>query len=625
MRLWVAISMGIFANQLSPPAHAQIGSTVVIAVAPVEAGNSAKEPESWASAIEQFSADLQTFDRRYRVPLDIAANSVRREALMQWLSKLTADDLTDQRFALLSRAEQTDYLLLRREIEYRLAKQTLDSHRDTAAAEMLPYHQPLIDFLKQREDIVDLQPAAAAKQLDDCASEIERLLPTLTPVIFSAAAPLATAPEQTAPTLASDASSEGTTDQAAAEQATVRRLAAWRACELISDIQRSLKEADRFYAGYNPHYSWWCAKPIERLHTALDQHRVVLRERVVGIPDADEETIVGLPIGAEGLALELRHEWIAHSPDELVALAQREMEWCDQQMATASAELGCGTDWRAALELVKAKHVQPGEQPALIRDLAWEAIRFLEAHDLVTVPPLAASGWTMSMMSPERQRVNPYFLGGDTIIVSFPTDSMTHDEKLMSMRSNNEHFARATVHHELIPGHHLQYYSLARFRPSRALFATPFWMEGWALYWEMQLWDLDFARNAEDRVGMLFWRKHRCARIIFSLSYHLGTMTPEQCIDYLVERVGHERSAATAEVRRSIMGGYSPLYQAAYMLGGLQLRSLHTELVQSGQMSNRQFHDAVLREHSIPIEVLRNYLTNQPLTRDTHPSWHFAK
>ena len=301
------------------------------------------------------------------------------------------------------------------------------------------------------------------------------------------------------------------------------------------------------------------------------------------------------------------------------------MAWCDEQMAAASAELGCGDDWRAALDLVKSKHVQPGEQPALIRDLAWEAIHFLEAHDLVTVPPLAASGWTMSMMSPERQRVNPYFLGGDTIIVSFPTDTMTHDEKLMSMRSNNEHFARATVHHELIPGHHLQYYSLARYRPYRALFATPFWMEGWALYWEMQLWDLDFARNAEDRVGMLFWRKHRCARIVFSLSYQLGTMTPEQCIDYLVERVGHERSAAAAEVRRSIMGGYSPLYQAAYMLGGLQLRSLHAELVQSGRMSNREFHDAVLREHSIPIEVLRNYLTDQPLTRETSPSWRFAE
>ena len=67
----------------------------------------------------------------------------------------------------------------------------------------------------------------------------------------------------------------------------------------------------------------------------------------------------------------------------------------------------------------------------------------------------------------------------------------------------------------------------------RQAFGTPFWTEGWALYWELMLWDLDFARSPEDRVGMLFWRMHRCARIIFSLSFHLEQMTPQECIDYL--------------------------------------------------------------------------------------------
>jgi uncharacterized protein (DUF885 family) len=344
----------------------------------------------------------------------------------------------------------------------------------------------------------------------------------------------------------------------------------------------------------------------------------------VGVPESDKETIIGLPIGEDGLRLELKHEWIAHSPDELVSLAEREMRWCDRQMKNASKELGFGDDWRAAMAHVKSLHVPPGQQPKMIRDLAWEAIRFLEAHDLVTIPPLAANGWRMTMMSPERQRLNPYFLGGDTIIVSYPTDSMTHDEKLMSMRSNNEHFSRATVHHELIPGHHLQYYMKQRHRPYRSLFSTPFWIEGWALYWEMLLWDLDFAQGPEDRIGMLFWRKHRCARIIFSLSYHLRKMTPEECISYLEQRVGHEHSAASAEVRRSIMGGYSPLYQAAYMLGGLQLRKLRDELVLSGQMENREFHDAVLHENSMPIEVLRNHLSHRELTRDMHPQWRFA-
>ena len=95
----------------------------------------------------------------------------------------------------------------------------------------------------------------------------------------------------------------------------------------------------------------------------------------------------------------------------------------------------------------------------------------------------------------------------------------------------------------------------------------------------MLLWDLEFPQSPEDRVGMLFWRMHRTARIIFSLSFHLGTMTPQECIDFLVERVGHERANAEGEVRRSFNGSYSPLYQVAYMIGGLQFRALHRELV----------------------------------------------
>jgi uncharacterized protein (DUF885 family) len=162
-----------------------------------------------------------------------------------------------------------------------------------------------------------------------------------------------------------------------------------------------------------------------------------------------------------------------------------------------------------------------------------------------------------------------------------------------------------------------------RHKPHRRLFSTPFSIEGWALYWEMLLWDLDFARGPEDRIGMLFWRKHRCARILFSLRFQLGELTPDECIDLLMERVGHERANATAEVRRSVQGGYGPLYQAAYMLGGLQLRALHRELVESGEMTDREFHDAVLRQGPIPAELVRAALKGEAPARDARSSWRF--
>jgi len=91
----------------------------------------------------------------------------------------------------------------------------------------------------------------------------------------------------------------------------------------------------------------------------------------------------------------------------------------------------------------------------------------------------------------------------------------------------------------------------------------------------------------------------------------------------LVKKVGHELDNATAEVRRSFGGGYGPLYQCAYLLGGLQLRGLRHELVDSGKMTNRIFHDAVLKENRIPIEMVRASLTKQRLARDFVSNWKF--
>jgi hypothetical protein len=292
-------------------------------------------------------------------------------------------------------------------------------------------------------------------------------------------------------------------------------------------------------------------------------------------------------------------------------------------MRRASRELGHGDDWHAALEHVKSLHVEPGRQTELVVELAREAEEFLESRDLITVDPLAKEIWRMEMLSAERQRFAPFFLGGETVRVAFPTLEQSHDEKSMSLRANNEHFSRAVVQHELIPGHHLQGFMTQRYSTHRAAFATPFWGEGWALHWEFLLWDLDFPRGPEDRIGMLFWRNHRAARIIFSLSFHLGTMSPEEAIDFLVEQVGHERNSAAAEVRRSFEGDYSPLYQVAYMIGGLQFRQLHRDLVESGHMTNRDFHDHILKAGRIPVEMVRASLTGQAPPRDFVSNWRF--
>jgi enterochelin esterase family protein len=338
---------------------------------------------------------------------------------------------------------------------------------------------------------------------------------------------------------------------------------------------------------------------------------------------ADSSGITGAARGRQGLLFDLADEMIPYTPEELVALGYRELEALEKEMRKASREMGFGDDWKRAVEQVKTMHPPPGGKPAAVRAMLYEAIDYLRRRDLITVPPAAAESLRMNMMSPERQLINPFFTGGAQITVSFPTNTMEYEDRLQSMRGNNIPFNHATAFHEMIPGHNLAAYMAPRFAAYRpSLGSTPFFGEGWPLYWEIILYEKGFHDTPAERVGALFWRMHRAARIVFSMNFHLGVWSPQECIDFLVERVGHERNNATAEVRRSFQDA-PPLYQAAYLLGGLQLRSLRRELVESGRMTEKAFHDEVIRQGSMPIAWLRLAMSSTPLRPEPPAPWRF--
>lgn len=409
---------------------------------------------------------------------------------------------------------------------------------------------------------------------------------------------------------------------------TIKQFDSWQKAELAADLIKSLakstEESYNFYLEYNPEFNWWMQAPNKKLMMTLSDYEGALRKHFSNTLVKDDGSgIIGKPMGREALQKDLNFEFIAYTPEQLIDEGNKQFSWCEKEMLKASNELGYGNDWKKALEHVKQTYVPPGQWQEDVNKLAWEAIKFLEDKDLVTVPEIAKETWRTVMLSAEQQKVSPFFLGGEQIMVAYPTSAMDHDDKMMSMRGNNPYFSRATVQHELIPGHHLQQFMNQRFKPYRRSFGTPFWTEGWALYWEFNLWDKKFPRTPEEKIGMLFWRMHRCARIIFSLNYHLGKMTPQQCIDFLVDKVGHERANAEAEVRRSFTGRYGPLYQIAYMMGGLQFYSLKKELVDGGKMSEKQFHDTILQNNSMPVELVKAILKGEDLKRDKITEWKF--
>ncbi len=397
-----------------------------------------------------------------------------------------------------------------------------------------------------------------------------------------------------------------------------------KAASVVKDLRISLSEAYNFYYGYHPDFTWWVEKPYERLDSVMKKYEEKVSEHYAELKD-DGSGIVGRPEGRESIIKRLQYEFIPYTPEELVEIGNQQFEWARNEMIKASQEMGFGDHWREALEHVKNQYVSPGNQPELIDSLAEDAISFIEENDMLTIPDLAKETWRMVMLSPQQQEVSPFFLGGEAIRISFPTHEMDHDAKMMSMRGNNPHFCKAVVHHELIPGHHLQGFMNQRHKPYRREFRTPFWTEGWALYWEFLLYDMNYPQAPEDRMGFLFWRKHRAARIIFSLNYHLNKMTPQECIDFLVDEVGHERANAEAEVRRSFTGRYDPLYQLAYMIGGIQFSTLRKEIIDSGKMTEKEFHDKVLKENSLPVELLRALLMDEKLPEDFESSWRFMK
>lgn len=538
--------------------------------------------------VERFTRDYR--DLRWADDIPLSAGRIERlkSFLQEWQEIQAEVDYSD-----LALDGQIDYVLFLHFLKNEITSIEDELSDQVSLEPLLPFGKILVKLLDHRRQMLPPEPKKMAITLNKLSDEIEN-----NHRIWAMKD----------------------------KMSKIKKTDALKTVTLLKQFQRQFEDWFKYYNGYDPLFTWWAERPYAEANEALSSYVKFLTENVAGIHGNENDgPIIGKPIGRSALVKALNREMIDYTPEELIKEGEKQYDWCETEMIKASRELGFGDDWLKALDHVKNLHVVPGEQPELIRFQAWEAVEFVESRDLITIPPLAKTTWKMGMMSPERQKVNPFFTGGRVISVSFPANTMTHEDKVMSLRGNNPHFTRATVHHELIPGHHMQFFMTARYKPYRRLFATPFWLEGWPLHWEMLLWDLDFPQSPENRIGMLFWRMHRCARIVFSLSFHMERMSPQECIDYLVDGVGHERANAEAEVRRSFGPDYPPLYQAAYLLGGIQMRALYHEMIQSGKMTPKQFHDQVMRENSLPIVMLRAKLMGNSIPMNFKPHWKFLE
>lgn len=164
---------------------------------------------------------------------------------------------------------------------------------------------------------------------------------------------------------------------------------------------------------------------------------------------------------------------------------------------------------------------------------------------------------------------------------------------------------RRLVHHETVPGHHLQIAlemenaESPRFRRLRALGGIPAFSEGWALYVERLAADSGwYDGDPEGRLGQLDATLFRAKRLVVDTGLHARRWTRQQAIDYGIN---------ASEVERYVV---HPGQACAYMLGRLKIVELREKARQAmgSRFTLKGFHTAVLNTGSVPLSVLEGQI-----------------
>ena len=147
---------------------------------------------------------------------------------------------------------------------------------------------------------------------------------------------------------------------------------------------------------------------------------------------------------------------------------------------------------------------------------------------------------------------------------------------MMSMRGNNIHFARATVHHDFIPGHHLQGFHVSAQQPQRGIFGTPFRKE-------MRFTGSCELRTSRKTLDNQPETPGACTAVRASSSRSVYSEDDAACSLNYSSMVSARKAIPTAEVRRRRLC-HGPLYQIMHS-DRRTGRAMHKELV-SRKMTN---------------------------------------
>ena len=164
--------------------------------------------------------------------------------------------------------------------------------------------------------------------------------------------------------------------------------------------------------------------------------------------------------------------------------------------------------------------------------------------------------------------------------------------------------------HEAVPGHHLQTALAAEmdagpeFRRHDYLSAFG---EGWALYAEYLGLEAGMYEDPYSNFGRLTYEIWRACRLVVDTGVHALGWTRQQVLDYLAENTALSLHEVTTETDRYISW---PGQALAYKMGELKIRELRARAEEAlgADFDVRRFHDAVLANGSVPLDILEELI-----------------
>ena len=350
------------------------------------------------------------------------------------------------------------------------------------------------------------------------------------------------------------------------------------------------------------------AEAGERAGAAYDAYVEFLEEMR---PDAAGEWALG---EERYTALLKEKELLGFDARELRERGQASYDELAAELTRCAQQMGGTEDWKRVLDDLNEDHPTTPEEMRLGYEEWTERARvYLREHRLVSFPegeechvvpsppfqrPVLAVASYMQP-PPFSDRMLGHFF------VPFPPDGASEEEVQKRLASNSYPGIPTTAVHEAYPGHHW-HLVMSKANPSRLrqAFRTPYFSEGWALYAERMMREQGFFTDPRHEMFQYEATIFRAARIIVDTSLHMGEMSWDEAVRFMLDHTALTEPTARAEVTRYCAW---PTQASSYLTGCLEILRIREAFFAAHGSSDtdalRAFHDGITSSGGLPIAL----------------------